>query len=77
MRYIATLLLFIASWKDLRRTLIMTFGDRTSRLRTLRILNEIGFKVLATGGTRNFLAANGIESVKKNAPDAEVVEKQA
>ena len=36
-----TLILFIASWKDLRRALIMTFGDRVSRLRTLRILNEI------------------------------------
>ena len=27
--FIATLILFIASWKDLRRALIMTFGDRT------------------------------------------------
>jgi predicted PurR-regulated permease PerM len=39
--FFATLLLFIASWKDLRRALIMTFGDREARLRTLRILNEI------------------------------------
>ena len=39
--FIATLILFIASWKDLRRTLIMTFADREARLRTLRILNEI------------------------------------
>jgi predicted PurR-regulated permease PerM len=39
--FFATLVLFIASWKDLRRALIMTFGDRASRLRTLRILNEI------------------------------------
>jgi predicted PurR-regulated permease PerM len=39
--FFATLLLFIASWKDLRRALIMTFGDRDARLRTLRILNEI------------------------------------
>ena len=39
--FIATLILFIASWKDLRRALIMTFGERTARLRTLRILNEI------------------------------------
>ncbi|MGQ0685331.1 AI-2E family transporter [Bradyrhizobium sp.] len=39
--FFATLVLFIASWKDLRRTLIMTFGDRGRRLRTLRILNEI------------------------------------
>jgi predicted PurR-regulated permease PerM len=39
--FFATLVLFIASWKDLRRALIMNFGDRVSRLRTLRILNEI------------------------------------
>jgi len=39
--FIATLILFIASWKDLRRALIMTFGERPARLRTLRILNEI------------------------------------
>lgn len=39
--FFATLLLFIASWKDLRRAMIMTFGDRDSRLRTLRILNDI------------------------------------
>jgi predicted PurR-regulated permease PerM len=39
--FFATLLLFIASWKDLRRALIMTFGDHSARLRTLRILNEI------------------------------------
>ena len=30
-----------ASWRELRRALIMNFGDRTDRLRTLRILNEI------------------------------------
>jgi predicted PurR-regulated permease PerM len=39
--FFATLVLFIASWKDLRRALIMTFGDHAARLRTLRILNEI------------------------------------
>jgi predicted PurR-regulated permease PerM len=39
--FFATLILFIASWKDLRRALIMTFGDHEARLRTLRILNEI------------------------------------
>ena len=26
--FVATLILFIASWKDLRRALIMNFGDR-------------------------------------------------
>jgi predicted PurR-regulated permease PerM len=39
--FIATLILFIASWRDLRRALIMTFPDHAARLRTLRILNEI------------------------------------
>lgn len=39
--FIATLILFIASWKDLRRALIMTFSERPARLRTLRILNEL------------------------------------
>ena len=39
--FFATLVLFVASWKDLRRSLIMVFTDRDSRLRTLRILNEI------------------------------------
>jgi predicted PurR-regulated permease PerM len=39
--FFATLILFIASWRDLRRALILTFGDRDARLRTLRILNEI------------------------------------
>jgi predicted PurR-regulated permease PerM len=39
--FFATLILFIASWSDLRRALIMTFPDRVSRLRALRIVNEI------------------------------------
>jgi predicted PurR-regulated permease PerM len=39
--FIATLILFIASWRDLRRALIMSFPDHAARLRTLRILNEI------------------------------------
>ena len=34
-------MLFIASWRDLRRALILTFSEHASRLRTLRILNEI------------------------------------
>lgn len=39
--FFATLVLFVASWKDLRRAMVMTFTDRETRLRTLRILNEI------------------------------------
>ena len=39
--FFATLVLFLASWRDLRRALIMTFAGHAARLRTLRILNEI------------------------------------
>lgn len=39
--FFATLVLFIASWRDLRRALIMTFAGHAARLRALRILNEI------------------------------------
>ncbi|WP_407167216.1 AI-2E family transporter [Bradyrhizobium sp. ORS 111] len=39
--FIATLILFIASWKDLRRALVMMFRERQARLRALRILNEV------------------------------------
>jgi predicted PurR-regulated permease PerM len=39
--FLVTLILFIASWPDLRRALVMTFGERESRLRTLRIVNAI------------------------------------
>lgn len=51
--FFAILILFIASWPDLRRALIMTFPDRESRLRTLKILNEIevslgGYLIMVT-----------------------------
>jgi predicted PurR-regulated permease PerM len=39
--FFATLVLFVASWRDLRRALILTFADREARLQTLRILNAI------------------------------------
>ena len=39
--FFVTLILFVASWPDLRRSLIMTFAGHESRLRTLRILNAI------------------------------------
>jgi predicted PurR-regulated permease PerM len=39
--FFATLVLFVASWRDLRRALIFTFGDHRARLQTLRILNAI------------------------------------
>ncbi|BEV46212.1 AI-2E family transporter [Afipia carboxidovorans] len=43
--FFAVLVLFIASWPDLRRALVMNFQDRDSRLRTLRILNAIETKL--------------------------------
>ncbi len=39
--FFVTLILFVASWPELRRSLIMTFAGHESRLRTLRILNAI------------------------------------
>ena len=39
--FAATLVLFIASWRDLRKSLVMTFAEHDARLRALRILNEI------------------------------------
>jgi predicted PurR-regulated permease PerM len=39
--FLVTLIFFIASWRDQRRSLVMAFGGRDARLRTLRILNEI------------------------------------
>jgi predicted PurR-regulated permease PerM len=63
--FAATLILFIASWRDLRRALVMTFGDRDSRLRTLRILNEIegslgGYLLMVTLINLGVGAATGI-----------------
>ncbi|ACF03193.1 protein of unknown function UPF0118 [Rhodopseudomonas palustris TIE-1] len=39
--FLVMLVLFVAGWKDLRRSLVMNFAGREARLRTLRILNEI------------------------------------
>jgi len=59
------LILFIASWKDLRRALILTFADHASRLRTLKILNEIeehlgGYLLTVTAINLGVGAATGI-----------------
>lgn len=63
--FFATLVLFIASWKDLRRALIMNFAGRDARLRTLRILNEIeehlgGYLITVTMINLGVGAATGI-----------------
>ena len=39
--FFVTLILFIASWRELRRNMIMTFAEHKARLRALRIINEI------------------------------------
>jgi predicted PurR-regulated permease PerM len=73
--FLATLVLFIASWKDLRRTLIMTFADHASRLRTLRILNEIeeqlgGYLLTVTMINLGVGAATGITCALTGMPNA-------
>jgi carbamoyl-phosphate synthase large subunit len=40
--------------------------DKTRVLPAIKLLVQIGFKVLATGGTQRFLAENGIEAIKVN-----------
>lgn len=39
--FLVVLLLFISWWPDLRRQLVMTFASRDSRLKALKILNEV------------------------------------
>jgi predicted PurR-regulated permease PerM len=63
--FFATLVLFIASWRDLRRALIMNFTGHQSRLRTLRILNAIeehlgGYLLTVTTINLGVGAATGI-----------------
>jgi carbamoyl-phosphate synthase large subunit len=41
-------------------------SDKPRVLPAIRILDEIGFKVMATGGTQRFLIENGIKSTKIN-----------
>jgi predicted PurR-regulated permease PerM len=71
--FFATLVLFIASWRDLRRALIMTFTDHSARLRTLRILNEIeghlgGYLLTVTMINFGVGAATGIICVVTGMP---------
>jgi predicted PurR-regulated permease PerM len=63
--FFVTLILFIASWRDLRRALILTFADHASRLRTLKILNEIeehlgGYLLTVTAINLGVGAATGL-----------------
>ena len=73
--FFATLVLFIASWRDLRRALIMTFTGRESRLRTLRILNAIeehlgGYLLTVTMINLGVGAATGIICAVAGMPNA-------
>ena len=75
MLFFATLVLFIASWRDLRRTLIMIFPDRESRLRTLRIVNAIeeqlgGYLLTVTMINLGVGAATGIICAIAGMPNA-------
>lgn len=52
--FVVTLILFIASWPNLRRAIVLNFGDHDGRLRTLKILNEMetslgGYLLTVTG----------------------------
>jgi predicted PurR-regulated permease PerM len=74
MLFFATLVLFIASWRDLRRSLIMTFGDHDARLRTLRILNEIevhlgSYLLTVTAINTGFGIATGIACALAGMPN--------
>ena len=73
--FFATLVLFIASWRDLRRALIMTFTGHESRLRTLRILNAIeehlgGYLLTVTMINLGVGAATGIICAVAGMPNA-------
>ena len=73
--FFATLVLFLASWRDLRRALIMTFADHAARLRMLRILNEIeghlgGYLLTVTMINLGVGAATGIICAITGMPNA-------
>jgi len=73
--FFATLILFIASWRDLRRALIMTFAGHESRLRTLRILNAIeehlgGYLLTVTMINLGVGAATGIICAVSGMPNS-------
>jgi predicted PurR-regulated permease PerM len=73
--FFATLVLFIASWRDLRRALIMTFTGHESRLRTLRTLNTIeehlgGYLLTVTMINLGVGAATGIICAVAGMPNA-------
>ena len=73
--FAATLVLFIATWRDLRRSLVMTFAGHDARLRALRILNEIevslgGYLLTVTLINLGVGAATGIICAAFGMPNA-------
>lgn len=73
--FLVVLLLFIASWPDLRRALVLTFAERESRLTALKILNEIEAKLAAYLRTVALInlcvgLATGIVCLITGTPDA-------
>ena len=65
--FFVTLILFIASWRDLRRAMIMTFSDRDARLRTLTIGAPAG-KYRASSPSTPRVACEGTASSTIEAP---------
>lgn len=45
MIFLVTLILFVASWPDLRRALVLTCAGREARLRALKIINAIEYQL--------------------------------
>ena len=57
--FLVVLLLFISWWPDLRRQLVMTFAAANSRLRVLKILNEVEDSLGGLSGHRRLHQPRG------------------
>lgn len=73
--FFAVLVLFIASWPDLRRALVLNFTGHDSRLRTLRILNAIesnlgGYLLTVTMINMGLGVATGVICAASGMPNA-------
>jgi predicted PurR-regulated permease PerM len=72
--FVVTLILFIASWPNLRRALVMNFANHEGRLRTLKILNEIevslgGYLLTVTGINLGVGIATGLICAASGMPN--------
>ncbi len=73
--FLVVLLLFVVSWPDLRRGLVLTFAERESRLTALKILNDIEARLasyLRTVSVINLCVgvATGLICLLTRTPDA-------